>query len=72
MNALWVALFSMGALLAGYLLYGRFISRKILQLDPNRPTPAHAQEDGRDPGPVQALQQRVERPGGPVLVTIGG
>jgi len=41
------------ALLLGYVLYGRFISKK-LGLDPNRTTPAHTKQDGVDYVPTKA------------------
>jgi carbon starvation protein len=47
-SAIGVTLASFAALLAAYLLYGRFLARHIFRLDANRPTPAHELEDGVD------------------------
>ncbi len=35
-------------LVAGYLLYGRFVEKRLFQADPNRATPAHYKSDGVD------------------------
>jgi len=40
-------------LVAGYLLYGRFVARRVLGVDPSRPTPAHTRFDGVDYVPVR-------------------
>jgi len=53
MNALWAAFISIGALVVGYAVYGRFIATRILRIDPSRPTPAHTQEDGVDYVPTK-------------------
>ncbi|RME04465.1 MAG: carbon starvation protein A [Planctomycetota bacterium] len=45
-DALSFALLSMVGFLAAYFVYGRFIGRKILCLDPERSTPAQLREDG--------------------------
>ncbi len=45
---------SLGALLLGYLVYGRWVGRR-LGVDPNRPTPAHTQYDGVDYAPARPL-----------------
>ncbi|QDU64891.1 Carbon starvation protein A [Planctomycetes bacterium Pan216] len=47
-NAALVTLFSFAALGLAYVLYGRFLARRIFQLDPDRRTPAHELEDGVD------------------------
>lgn len=47
MGTRWMMLGVMGVLGAGYLLYGRFVSR-LLGVDPSRPTPAHTRRDGVD------------------------
>ncbi len=41
------------ALVGGYLLYGRYVARR-LGLDPNRATPAHTKQDGIDYVPTKA------------------
>ncbi|PIE83546.1 MAG: carbon starvation protein A [Candidatus Contendobacter odensis] len=48
MNAVWLALIGLIAFALGYLLYSRFIARKIYQLDPDYVTPSHSMEDGVD------------------------
>ena len=47
-NAAVVAVGSFAALVLAYLVYGRFLARRIFQLDDRRPTPAHTMEDGVD------------------------
>ncbi len=47
MNALTLALISLGFLYAGYRIYGKLISR-LWDLNPNRPTPAHVKRDSTD------------------------
>ena len=53
MNAAAVALLAFAALLLAYFTYGRFVARRIYQLDPNRRTPAHELEDGVDYVPTR-------------------
>lgn len=53
MNAALLLLLALIALLAGYVFYGRFLSRR-LDIDPERPTPAHTREDGIDYVPARA------------------
>jgi carbon starvation protein len=40
---------------AGYLLYSRFIARRLFELRPDHPTPAHTLEDGVDYVPTHPL-----------------
>jgi carbon starvation protein len=47
MSASLVTFGMLGALVAGYLVYGRFIAR-VVGVDPSRPTPAHTKRDGVD------------------------
>ena len=54
MNIALVLIGSIGSLAAGYLLYGRFIARKI-GVDPERPTPAVTLNDGKDYVPAKPL-----------------
>lgn len=53
MNAALLLLLAIIALAAGYLFYGRFLSRK-LGIDPGRETPAHTRQDGIDYVPARA------------------
>jgi carbon starvation protein len=53
MNAALLLLLAIFALLAGYIFYGRFLSRR-LGIDPGRTTPAHTREDGIDYVPARA------------------
>ncbi len=53
MNAVTLILFAIAAFIAGYILYGRFIARK-LGIDPSRKTPAHTLNDGVDYVPAKA------------------
>ncbi len=53
MTLLPIGLGTLVVLLAGYLVYGRFIAR-FLSLDGNRATPAHALSDGVDYVPAKA------------------
>ena len=48
MHALALLLPGLGAFALGYLLYSRFIARRIFALDPDFRTPAHEFEDGVD------------------------
>lgn len=52
-NAAVVALGGFALLILAHFTYGRFIARRIYQLDPNRPTPAHTFEDGVDYVPAR-------------------
>lgn len=47
MNGLVIVLIGIVALLAGYLLYGRWLAKKW-GIDPNAKTPAYTHEDGQD------------------------
>jgi len=53
MNAALLLLVAIISLLAGYIFYGRFLSRR-LGIDPDRSTPAHTREDGIDYVPARA------------------
>jgi len=55
MNALLVALITLVAYIIAYRFYARFIGRRILSLDPERTTPAHAFEDGIDFLPTRRI-----------------
>jgi carbon starvation protein len=48
LNALTLAFVAMCAFAVGYRFYGLWIARKVLRLDPSRPTPAALNEDGVD------------------------
>lgn len=48
MNAIFLMVLGMGAMLLGYFFYSRFIADKIYRLDPNYVTPAHTLRDGVD------------------------
>ncbi|HUU84489.1 MAG TPA: carbon starvation protein A [Phycisphaerae bacterium] len=47
-NSLTIALLAGVGYIVAYRLYGRYISRRILGLDPARRTPAHERQDGVD------------------------
>ena len=47
-NSLTIAVLAGVGYLVAYRLYGRYISRRILGLDPARRTPAHERQDGYD------------------------
>lgn len=47
-NSVTITLAAFAALALAYLTYGRFLARRIFQLDGKRPTPAHRYEDGVD------------------------
>lgn len=47
-NAIWLVTASIAVFLIGYRLYGRFIARRVLVLDPSRATPAVLRNDGLD------------------------
>ena len=48
MNALTLVIVALCVFALGYRFYGLFIARRVLGLDPNRPTPAVVLEDGHD------------------------
>lgn len=48
MNSLLLALIGVAMILAGYVLYSRYLATRIYALDDSRPTPAHELEDGVD------------------------
>ena len=52
MNALTLVFVALCVFALAYRFYGMFIAAKVLELDPNRPTPAHALEDGIDYHPT--------------------
>jgi carbon starvation protein len=47
-NALTLVFVALLVFALAYRYYGLFIARKVLALDPSRPTPAHVMEDGHD------------------------
>ena len=47
-NAALITFFCFAGLLAAYLVYGRFLAKRVFRLDPHRATPAHTLEDGVD------------------------
>ena len=47
-NALWLVTAAVCIYLIGYRFYARFIARRVLGIDPARPTPAHRLTDGLD------------------------
>ena len=47
-NAMWIVVAAVCVYLIGYSFYSRFIADKVLQLDPNRMTPAWKHNDGMD------------------------
>jgi len=48
MNSLTIVFAALGIFAIAYRFYGLWIARTVLTLDPNRPTPAVAMEDGKD------------------------
>jgi len=48
LSAIALLVVGLSALLTGYLVYSRYIARRIFQLDPTFRTPAHVYEDGVD------------------------
>ncbi len=52
MSAAILVFIALGAFLAGYLLYGGFVARRV-GLEPGRPTPAHTLRDGVDYVPAR-------------------
>lgn len=47
-NALWMVVASVSIYLIAYRFYILYIARRVMQLDANRPTPAHRFNDGLD------------------------
>ena len=47
MNALIILLVAIAVLVCGYVFYGGWLAKQW-GIDPNRPTPAHEFEDGKD------------------------
>lgn len=47
-SALWLVVAALSVYLIAYRFYSRFIADRVLQLDGNRPTPAHRMADGLD------------------------
>ena len=47
-NALWLVTAAICIYLIGYRFYASFIARRVLRIDPARPTPAHRLTDGLD------------------------
>ena len=47
-NAVWVVIAAVCTYLIAYRFYGRFIAKRVVGLDPARPTPAHMRTDGLD------------------------
>lgn len=54
-NALWLVVAAICVHLIGYRLYGRFIARRVLGIDPARPTPAVRRNDGLDYVPTNRI-----------------
>jgi len=48
MNSLWIALGTAALYIVAYHTYGRFLSRKIFQIDPQAPCPSETHHDGMD------------------------
>ena len=48
MNSLVLAIVGVGMMIAGYLLYSRYLSKKVYRLDAGFRTPAHELQDGVD------------------------
>ena len=47
-NAVWIVIAAACVYLIAYRFYAQFISTRVLQLDPSRPTPAITRADGLD------------------------
>src|SRR5579862_6762864 len=47
-NAMWLVVAAFSSYALGYRFYSKFISAKVLALDPQRATPAERLENGRD------------------------
>jgi carbon starvation protein len=52
-NAIWLVIAAVCTYLVAFRFYGLFISRTVLQVDPDRPTPAVRRNDGLDFVPTQ-------------------
>lgn len=48
MNSVLLALIGIVTMILGYILYSRYLARRLYVLDDNRPTPAHTMQDGVD------------------------
>src|SRR5690606_38281272 len=48
MNSLVLAVIGVAMVLAGYVLYSKYLASRVYKLDPVRTTPAHAMQDGVD------------------------
>ncbi|MEO0965149.1 MAG: carbon starvation protein A [Planctomycetota bacterium] len=48
MSVLLIAILAAGAFVLAYFTYGRWLGRRVFELDPSRPTPAHTHRDGHD------------------------
>ena len=53
MNVFVVVLGCAAVLMTAYIIYGRFLSKKVFNLDDSRPTPAVEMEDGQDYVPAK-------------------
>ena len=47
-NALWLVVAAVCTYLTAYRFYGLFVARRVLRIDPARPTPAVRRNDGLD------------------------
>ncbi len=47
-NATLVTLLALAAFVVAYLVYARFLGRRVFRLDPQRATPSHTRQDGID------------------------
>ncbi|HEX8642857.1 MAG TPA: carbon starvation CstA family protein [Allosphingosinicella sp.] len=54
-NALWLVVAAICVHLIGYRVYGLFIARRVLRIDPARPTPAVRRNDGLDFVPTNRI-----------------
>jgi carbon starvation protein len=52
-NALWIVVAAVSTFLVAYRYYALFIARKVMRLDPSRPTPAVRRGDGLDYVPTE-------------------
>ncbi len=52
-DALYITLGCFALFILAYFIYGRFLARRIFQLDPHRRTPAHRLQDGMDYVPTK-------------------
>jgi carbon starvation protein len=55
MNALYIAVFTLVAYVVAYRFYGKYISDRVLSLDPSKRTPAQEYEDGVDFVPTKRI-----------------